>query len=111
MQVHDSDVEVANISNRVALNLSSVDTKSLKKGFLLSKKGYLRGFKNIDISFSTLGEYLLQHNKNYTLYIGSKRLEAKITLFGSTEALEEGFATIKATNVQVQVFSIRSLTP
>jgi selenocysteine-specific elongation factor len=104
MQVHDSDVEVAKISNRVALNLANVDAKALKKGFLLSKKGYLRGFKNVDISFSTLGENnKLQHNKNYTVYIGSKRFEAKVTLFGSTEGLEEGFASIKTDK---DIFSI-----
>ncbi len=103
MQVHDNDVTEAKISNRVALNLANVDAKTLKKGFLLSKKGYLRGFKEIDISFHTLGEYLLQHNKNYTLYIGSKRFEAKVTLFGSTEALEEGFASIKTDK---EIFSI-----
>jgi len=103
MQVHAQDVEVAKISNRVALNLTNVDAKALKRGFLLSKKGYLRGFKKIDISFNTLGEYLLQHNKNYTIYIGSKHLEAKVTLFGSIESLDEGFATIKADK---EIFSI-----
>jgi len=96
MQVHERNVDVANISSRVALNLAHMDAKVLKKGFLLSKKGYLRGFGEIDISFNTLGGQLLQHNKNYTLYIGSKRLEAKITLFGSVTALEKGFATIKS---------------
>ena len=103
MQVHDNDVTEAKISNRVALNLANVDAKALRKGFLLSQKSYLRGFREIDISFHTLGEHLLQHNKNYTLYIGSKRLETKITLFGSTYALEEGFATIKADK---EIFSI-----
>jgi len=104
MQVHAQDVERAKISNRVALNLTNVDAKALKKGFMLSKKGYLRGFKEIDISFASLGENRqLTHNKNYSIYIGSKRFEAKVTLFGSTEALEEGFATIKAAN---DIFSI-----
>ncbi len=104
MQVHAQDVALAKISNRVALNLANVDAKELKKGFLLSKKGYLRGFKEIDISFASLGgNKQLTHNKNYSIYIGSKRFEAKVTLFGSTEALEEGFATIKATN---DIFSI-----
>jgi len=104
MQVHEQDVERVKISNRVALNLANVDAKELKKGFLLSKKGYLRGFKEIDISFASLGENRqLTHNKNYSIYIGSKRFEAKVTLFGSTEALEEGFATIKASN---DIFSI-----
>ena len=104
MQVHDSDVTEAKISNRIALNLANVDAKTLKKGFLLSKKGYLRGFKTIDISFSTLRENTkLQHNKNYSVYIGSKRFEAKVTLFGSTDALGEGFATIKSDK---EIFSI-----
>lgn len=96
MQVHGNDVKNAKISNRVALNLANIDAKVLKKGFLISEKGYLRGFKNIDISFRTLSENTtLQHNKNYTVYIGAKRFEAKVTLFDSTEGSEEGFATIK----------------
>ncbi len=108
MQVHGRDVDIADLSNRVALNLSSVDAKDLKKGFLLSKKGYLRGFRTIDIHFSSLGENnKLQHNKNYTVYIGSKRFEVKVTLFGSKkgleEGLEEGFATLKASQ---NIFSV-----
>ena len=104
MQVHGQDTERAEISNRVALNLSSVDAKSLKKGFLLSQKGYMRGFREIDISFVTLGEdQQLQHNKNYTVFIGSKRVEAKITLFGSTDTLQEGYATIKTS---ADIFSL-----
>ena len=104
MQVHGHDTQRAKISGRVALNLANVDAKMLRKGFLLSQKGYLRGFKEIDISFASLGEKnRLQHNKNYTVYIGSKKLEAKITLFGSTDALEEGFATLKASS---DIFSI-----
>ena len=97
MQVHSQNAEIAKISHRVALNLANVDAKALKKGFLLSKKGYLRGFRNIDIAFSTLGENRkLRHNKNYAIYIGAKRFEAKVTLFDLTEGAEEGFATIKA---------------
>ena len=97
MQVHSQNAEIAKISHRVALNLANVDAKALKKGFLLSKKGYLRGFRNIDIAFSTLGENRkLRHNKNYAIYIGAKRFEAKVTLFDLTEGAEKGFATIKA---------------
>jgi selenocysteine-specific elongation factor len=103
MQVHAQNVDMAHISNRVAINLANIDAKVLKKGFLLSKKGYLRGFREIDISFNTLGEQSLQHNKNYSIYIGSKRLEAKVTLFGSTGSLKEGFASVKADK---EIFSI-----
>ncbi|SFZ98905.1 Selenocysteine-specific translation elongation factor [hydrothermal vent metagenome] len=104
IQVHDQDVESANISNRVAMNLANVDSKELKKGFLISKKGYLRGFKTIDIAFSTLGEEnMLHHNKNYIIYIGSRRVEAKINLIGTDYPIPEGFATIKASS---DIFSI-----
>jgi selenocysteine-specific elongation factor len=104
IQVHDQDVEVAHISNRVAINLANVDSKDLKKGFLISKKGYLRGFKTIDIAFSALGEdNMLHHNKTYIVYIGSKRVEAKINLIGTDYPLQEGFATIKSST---DIFSI-----
>ena len=51
IQVHGENTLEANISNRAAINLSSVDAKSIKRGFIISKKGYLRGFGSIDISF------------------------------------------------------------
>ena len=104
IQVHDQDTQMAHISNRVALNLANIDSKDLKKGFLLSKKGYLRGFKTIDIAFSALGENnMLHHNKHYTVYIGSKKLEVKINLIGTGYPLQEGFATIKSS---IDIFSI-----
>jgi len=103
MQVHGRDVEKAEISNRVAVNLGGVDAKEIQKGFLLSKKGYLRGFKEIDISFDTIGKQLLGHNKNYSIYIGAKHFEAKVILFGSIGAEAKGFATLKADR---KIFSI-----
>ena len=103
IQVHNKDTTIANISNRAAINLSAVDTHTLKKGFLLSKKGYLRGFTSIDISFSSLEGKALKHNQNYTIYIGSRKLEAKILLFSSIDSLEKGFATIKN---QSEIFCI-----
>ena len=103
IQVHNKDTTITNISNRAAINLSAVDTHTLKKGFLLSKKGYLRGFTSIDISFSSLEGKALKHNQNYTIYIGSRKLEAKILLFSSIDSLEKGFATIKN---QSEIFCI-----
>ena len=103
IQVHNQDTTIANISNRTAINLSAIDTHTLKKGSLLSKKGYLRGFTSIDISFSSLEGKSLKHNQNYTIYIGSRKLEAKILLFSSIDSLENGFATIKN---QSEIFCI-----
>ncbi|WP_321778557.1 selenocysteine-specific translation elongation factor [Sulfurimonas sp.] len=103
IQVHDIDVDVANISNRVAINLANIDAKSIKRGFLLSKKGYIRGFHSVDISFKTLSKKYLHHNRNYSIYIGSKKIDAKILLFNSESSLTQGFATIKSNE---DIFSI-----
>lgn len=96
IQVHDRDVEQASISNRTAMNLARVDAKEIKRGFVISKKGYLRGFNSINISFKALKGKKLFHNREYSIYIGSKKIEAKVLLFNALDAQEEGFATIKS---------------
>lgn len=103
LQVHGVNAENSDISNRTAINLNGVNTKDIKRGFLISKKGYLRGFDTIDISFESLKNKKLKHNQTYSVFIGSKKIEAKILLFSSTEALESGFAMIKS---PVDIFSI-----
>jgi len=89
IQVHGNDTQTANISNRAALNLQNIDTKLIKKGFLISKKGFLRGFNQVDISYSVLKGKELSHNVVYSIYLGSKKIEARVLV------LEDGFATIK----------------
>jgi len=96
IQVHNENVLEANISNRAAINLAGINANKISKGDLITKKGYLRGFDMIDISFKALKDKTLSHNKSYSLFIGSKKIEAKVLLFDSTTSLEEGFATIKA---------------
>jgi selenocysteine-specific elongation factor len=103
IQVHGNDVENANISNRTALNIQSIDAKTIKRGFVLSKKGFLRGFTQIDISYKNLKDKKLLHNTNYSVYLGSKKIEAKILLFNIENNSNEGFATIRANE---DIFSI-----
>ncbi|MFT7004100.1 MAG: selenocysteine-specific elongation factor [Sulfurimonas sp.] len=103
LQVHGVDAKEANISNRTAINLFNIDAKDLKRGFLISKKGYLRGFNAIDISFKSLPKKFLHHNRNYSVYIGSKKIDAKVLLFNSEESLEKGFATL---HCKEEIFSI-----
>ena len=103
IQVHNQDVEQANISNRAALNLQGIDKNLIKKGDLISKKGFIRGFKSIDISFKSLKGKQLHHNRVYSLFIGSRRLDVKVLLFDSQLSLDSGFASIKADE---EIFSI-----
>ena len=103
IQVHGENTLEANISNRAAINLSSVDAKSIKRGFIISKKGYLRGFGSIDISFKTLKDKSLYHDRHYSIYLGSRKIDAKILLLDTQEYSNEGFATIKSSE---DIFSI-----
>ncbi|MGJ0360494.1 selenocysteine-specific translation elongation factor [Aliarcobacter cryaerophilus] len=95
IQVHNQNAIEANISSRAALNLSSVDINSLQRGDIITKKGVLRGFDTIDISFKCLKNKKLNHNQTYTLFIGAKKIDAKVLLFDSLTSLEDGFATLK----------------
>jgi selenocysteine-specific elongation factor len=96
IQVHNINALEANISNRAALNLQGVNVNQIKRGDLITKKGHIRGFDGIDISFKCLKDKRLHHNQTYTLFIGAKKVEVKVLLFDSTTHLETGYATIKA---------------
>lgn len=105
LQVHGKNSEISNISNRTAINLSNVNTKDIKKGFLISKKGFLRGFDKIDISFKCLKNKTIKHNQKYSIFIGTKRVDARVLLFNSNESLEvsQGFAQL---SLNEPIFSI-----
>jgi selenocysteine-specific elongation factor len=104
IQVHNHNVLEANISNRAALNLQNIDVKSITRGDLITKRGYVRGFDGVDISFSCLKDKKLLHNKSYSLFIGAKKIEIKALLFDSIDSLEVGFATLKATEKLYTIF-------
>ncbi|WP_419673007.1 selenocysteine-specific translation elongation factor [Aliarcobacter butzleri] len=104
IQVHNQNVLEANISNRAALNLQNIDANSLNKGDLITKKGYIRGFNGIDISFKCLKNKKLNHNQTYTLFIGAKKVDVKVLLFDCISSLENGFATLKANEQLFTVF-------
>lgn len=104
IQVHNQNVLEANISNRAALNLQNIDANSLNKGDLITKKGYIRSFDGIDISFKCLKNKKLNHNQTYTLFIGAKKVDVKVLLFDCISSLENGFATLKANEQLFTVF-------
>jgi selenocysteine-specific elongation factor len=103
LQVHGEDAQSATISNRTAINLSNIDAKNIKRGCVISKKGYLRGFDYIDISFTALKDKFLHHNRNYSVYIGARKIDAKVLLYNSEDFLSKGFASIKTNE---NIFSI-----
>ncbi|PRM97394.1 selenocysteine-specific translation elongation factor [Aliarcobacter cryaerophilus] len=103
IQVHNQNAIEANISSRAALNLASIDINSLQRGDIITKKGFLRGFDTIDISFKCLKNKKLNHNQTYTLFIGAKKIDVKVLLFDSLTSLEDGFATLK---IDEKIFTV-----
>ena len=81
VQIQGENVSSAAAFNRVALSLNC-DYKLLKKGFLLSKKGFFRGFKEADaVVFG--GDF---KGKNSLLFcVGSRQVSAKMTILREFE--------------------------
>ena len=102
--MHNQNALEANISNRTALNLQNVNVNDIQKGDLITKKGHIRGFDGIDISFKCLKNKKLNHNQTYSLFIGAKKIEVKVLLFDSIGSLENGYATLKANENLYTIF-------
>lgn len=95
---HDITLETAQTGQRIALNLRSKE--NLKRGHLLSKKGYLRGFDEFDVIIYRFCDI----PTNAQFFIGSKKCNAKIQLLDSiSEKKDFCFATIKTNE---KIFSI-----
>jgi selenocysteine-specific elongation factor len=92
LQVHGEDVEEAYTHQRVAINLN-ISHKELKKGYLLSTKGYLRGFKLIDVFVKPVEGKELFHNMEVLFISGAKRIPGKLLMFNPED--KKGYATVK----------------
>ena len=90
VQSHDTFVDRAGVSSRVALNLTGIELNDLKKGQLLSKKGFFRGFREIDaIVFARE----LTHGQSVTFCVGAKAAPAKALVLSEKDG--GIFATFK----------------
>jgi len=94
IQIHGQTCVKANKHQRAALNLNIPHGK-LKKGYLLSNKGYFRGFKSIDIFVKNSESNTIKHNSSVLFLYGSKSISAKLSLY-SEEKINEGYL-VKAT--------------
>lgn len=107
IQIHNQDTLYASSSQRVALNLKGIEAKSLKRGYLMSKKGYLRGFNEIDVILFPLDPNINLHNLGVQFFIGSKKCNAKIFVLQSQNNKNYIFATLKTDELIFSVFKER----
>lgn len=99
IQNHNQNVTSAKAGQRIALNLSGVNANELKRGDLLSKKGYLRSFDIIEAKLELFAP--LEHNSSVQLYIGALRCECRVLFLDK----EKNFATLKLDKPIFSVFS------
>nr|MBS9778962.1 SelB C-terminal domain-containing protein [Campylobacteraceae bacterium] len=93
IQIHESPSEVAYKNQRVALNLSGVKAGELKKGMLLTQKGYIRGFENVDLYLTCKSDYAIPHNANVALHLGAEKIQGKLLHLQNNDNFQEGFST------------------
>lgn len=77
---HNAFLQTATPSHRIAFNLKGINSSNLKRGFLLSQKGYIRGFDEFDVALYLLANTPNLHNLEVQFFIGSKICRAKILL-------------------------------
>lgn len=80
IQVHSQNVQIAKKHQRAALNLNIPHGK-LKKGYLLTTKGFFRGFNAIEASIKNSFSKEIKHNTTVRFISGAKQVNAKIHLY------------------------------
>ncbi|ANV98374.1 selenocysteine-specific translation elongation factor [Helicobacter enhydrae] len=98
IKIHSSFQTSATRSNRVALNLSGIHSKDLKRGFLIAPKGFLRGFDQLDVVIYGAD----QLPKEAMFHIGAKRTSVQITPLAQLDS-KVFLATLKT---QDKIFAI-----
>ncbi len=92
IQVHNEDVAIARIGERAAVNLGNISHHAIKKGTLLTQKGYVRGFSVADLWVQSLGKNNLAHNTKMIFHAGAKQVEVTLLHYAGEEPLKEGFS-------------------
>ncbi len=94
LQVHEKDEKQAHSSQRAAINLQNAKV-ALKKGTLLCKKGFIRGFESVDVWVEGISNQKIKHNTKVILFIGTKQVETKVLLYGNESETSGGFAKLQ----------------
>ncbi|MCE3040228.1 selenocysteine-specific translation elongation factor [Helicobacter anatolicus] len=79
LQMHNQQIRQAFPSHRVAINLSGINSAELQRGFLLTQKGFMRGFDRIDVILYGLSDENI-HNKTLYFFIGAKKCRARVVI-------------------------------
>ncbi len=96
LQVHEQKVKDAHARQRVAINLNKIKLENIKKGMQITQKGYIRGFKSVDIYLACIKGKTLPHNAEVALHVGSRKINGTLLQMRNDEKFEKGFCTFNA---------------
>lgn len=119
LQVHGLKVDTAEAGQRVAVNLTGVDTESVSRGDVLARPGSLRPSHRLDVRLQLLDSAPkeLKHRARVRIYLGTAEILGRVILL-DREELQPGGETYVQMQLETPVavakndhFVIRSYSP
>ena len=108
LQNHSHEVKVIGPGNRVAVNISGIDSKEIKRGDTLTYPGDYQPTRRLDVSFNylpTIGKPLT-HDLEIKLFLGADETQARVRLLG-VEQLKPGESALLQLEVEDPVVAVR----
>jgi len=85
IQTHGNSVDTAGKGQRTAINLSDVSHNELAKGMLLTKKGFLRGFKEIEVVIFKHKDASIKHASELSVFFGTMMSTCRVLIMSEDE--------------------------
>ncbi|MDD3466092.1 MAG: selenocysteine-specific translation elongation factor [Campylobacterales bacterium] len=102
IQTHSKTVEAAYAGQRTAINLSDISHTEIKKGVLITQKGFLRGFKTIEALLKPAKNQKIEHNQELIAYFGTQAVGVRVLIIEELE--NEYFVSLKFKHDMFTIF-------
>jgi selenocysteine-specific elongation factor len=108
LQNHRDEVDMIEPGNRVAVNISGVENKDIKRGDTLTHPGKYSSTRRLDVSFKYLDgiDKSLKHNMDAKLFLGADETRTRVRLLG-VEQLKPGDRAFLQLEVEDPVVAVR----
>jgi selenocysteine-specific elongation factor len=108
LQNHSQKVAEIGPGNRVAVNISGVDQKDIKRGDVITYPGDYKSTRRLDVNFNLLKglDKPLMHNLEAKLFLGADETLARVRLLGKDE-LKPGQDALLQLEVEDPVVAVR----
>jgi len=108
LQNHSHEVKMIGPGNRVAVNISGIENKEIKRGDTLTHPGDYQPTRRLDVSFKFLPgiDKPLRHDLETKLFLGADETRARVRLLG-VEQLKPGENAMLQLEVDDPVVAVR----